>query len=67
MESRGNNGSVDLRCVDIDVLRRAVEIYLQLAYPNGVVPEAIRRRLEWPSCDDVDTLIHGPPFEKAGR
>ncbi|MFO0911254.1 MAG: hypothetical protein U0794_23435, partial [Isosphaeraceae bacterium] len=58
---------VDLRCVDIDVLRRAVEIYLQLAYPNGVVPEPVRRRLEWPSCDDVDTLIHGPPFEKAGR
>jgi hypothetical protein len=56
-----------MRSVELDVLRRAVEIYLQLAYPNGVVPDSIRRRLEWPAAHDADTLLGSPPFERAGK
>lgn len=50
-----------------DALRRAVDIYLGLAYPSGTVPEAVRRRLEWPETDRVEDLVARPPFEKAGK
>ena len=33
----------------IDVLRRAIEVYLGIAYPSGTLPEVVRRRLEWPA------------------
>ena len=32
----------------LDLLRAAVESYLNLAYPSGEIPEVVRRRLVWP-------------------
>ena len=32
----------------LDLLRRAVDVYLNLAYPSGEIPEVVRRRLVWP-------------------
>ena len=51
----------------IDVLRRAVEVYLGIAYPSGPLPEAVRRRLEWPADVDAATLLTRPPFERVGK
>jgi hypothetical protein len=57
----------DLSCLRIDVLRRAIEVYLGLAYPAGSPPEAVRRRLEWPADCDAATLLGRAPFEKVGK
>jgi len=51
----------------LDLLRRATEIYLSLAYPSGMVPEAVQRRLAWQEGCTVDGLLSGPPFERAGK
>jgi hypothetical protein len=51
----------------IDVLRRAIEVYLAHAYPSGQWPDAVRRRLEWPAEADAATLLTRPPFERAAK
>lgn len=51
----------------MDILRRAVDIYLALAYPEGPPPEAVRRRLAWPDGIDVATLLSRPPFEGTNK
>ena len=52
----------------IDVLRRAVEVYLGIAYPSGTPTEAVRRRLEWPAdATDASALLTRPPFERVGN
>ena len=42
-------------------LRRAVEIYLALAYPDDDVPEAVRRRLGWQDApaECLSDALHG--------
>src|SRR4051812_35629147 len=67
MEPRGPAEPPDLRSLRIDDLRKAVEVYLSLAYPSGPPPEAVRRRLEWPPAEDADALLGRPPFERAGK
>ncbi len=57
----------DLKTLRIDLLRRAVEIYLSIAYPQSNPPEVIRRRLEWESGVDPMALLSNPPFERANR
>ncbi len=57
----------DLHELRLDFLRRAVEVYLGIAYPAGQVPEAIRRRLNWPEGCTADELLSSPPFERAGK
>jgi hypothetical protein len=51
----------------IDVLRRAVEVYLGIAYEACTPPEVVRRRLEWPAEADASTLLTQAPFERAGK
>ncbi len=67
MEPTLAGGPGDLHGLRLDLLRRAVEIYLELAYSAGVVPEAVRRRLSWREDCAADDLLNGPPFEKAGK
>jgi hypothetical protein len=55
---------IDLSKLRIDDLRRAVAIYLELAYPSGELPEPVRRRLAWPEDVDVVRLTSGLPFER---
>jgi hypothetical protein len=57
----------ELRGLRLDLIRRAAEIYLTLAYPNGVTSEAVRRRLLWRDGCEADELLKAPPFEKVGK
>ena len=51
----------------IDVLRRAVEVYLGIAYEACTPSETVRRRLDWPAEADASTLLTKPPFERVGK
>jgi hypothetical protein len=60
-------GHDDLRGLRLDLLRNATEIYLRLAYPSGVVPEVVRRRLAWREGCAAEELMGVAPFERAGK
>jgi hypothetical protein len=60
----GPDGTDQLR---LDLLRTAVETYLKIAYPSGVFPEVVRRRLVWPEPLAIGDLLTKPPFERAGK
>jgi hypothetical protein len=60
-------GNDDLLGLRLDLLRRSAEIYLQLAYPSGVIPGPVTRRLTWPAGATAEQLLIGPPFERAGK
>jgi hypothetical protein len=49
------------------LLRRAVAIYLERAYPSGERPEAVARRLTWCDGGDEPLDLGKPPFERANR
>ena len=51
----------------LDTIRRAVAIYLQIAYPGGEPPPAVRRRLDWTAHADMGDLVRNPPFERVAR
>jgi hypothetical protein len=53
--------------VPLDALRRAIDLYLGIAYPTGVLPEAVRKRLAWDETLEADELLTHPPFEKVGK
>ena len=55
------------RACALDRLRRAVEIYLAIAYRGAEPPPAVRRRLDWTPGLDPDALLPGPPFERVGK
>ena len=57
----------DFRSVRLDGLRGAIDLYLAVAYPDGAIPEAVRKRLDWGAEADPDALLTRPPFEKVGR
>jgi hypothetical protein len=50
--------------VSLAELRRAAEIYLRVAYGEAAVPEAVGRRLEWPTDGDPAEVLGRPPFER---
>ncbi len=50
-----------------DTIRRAIAIYLDIAYPGVEPPAAVRRRLDWPADLDMGRLVRNPPFERVGR
>lgn len=66
MEPTTVAGHGDLHGLRLDLLRRATALYLELAYPEGNIPEAVRRRLEWRDDCSPTQLMSGPPFERAG-
>jgi hypothetical protein len=53
--------------VPLDALRRAIDLYLGIAYPTGVLPEAVRKRLAWDETLGADELLTHSPFEKVGK
>jgi hypothetical protein len=67
MEPTLATGHDDLRGLRLDLLRRASEIYVGLAYPAGVVPDVVQRRLAWREDCAADELLSAPPFERAGK
>jgi len=66
MEPPGPAEPQNLHDLRTEVLRRAVDIYLPLAYPDGGTPEAVRRRLAWDPAADAEVLLNKAPFERAG-
>jgi len=67
MVSPGHDEPNSLPGLRLETLRRAVDIYLGIAYPTSEPPAAVRRRLEWPAGVDASSLLAGPPFEKVGK
>ncbi|AMV40626.1 hypothetical protein [Planctomyces sp. SH-PL62] len=67
MEAPLDPGPVDVDAMRIDVLRRAVEIYLKHAYPTGEYPENVKRRISWGEGAPPRDLFAKPPFERAGK
>src|SRR5262249_21376838 len=67
MEPTRGAGHEDLRGLRLDLLRRAASLYLEVAYPSGMIPEIVRRRLEWREDLPADELLNKPPFERAGK
>jgi hypothetical protein len=67
MEPTLTGGQDHLHGLRLDWLRQAVGIYLNLAYPDGQVPDPVRNRLNWDENLPADELFSGPPFERAGK
>lgn len=67
MEPTNAAATDDLQRLRLDLLRQAVRLYLELAYPSGSVPEAVRRRLQWREGCSPSELLAEPPFERAGK
>ena len=67
MEPTTAAGHDDLHGLRLDLLRQAAGLYIDLAYPAGVVPEVVRRRLDWRGDCPAGELLAGPPFERAGK
>ncbi len=67
MASLGTEEPNSLQGLPIDLLRRAVEIYLGIAYPTSNPPPAVCRRLDWTPGLDTQDLLSGPPFERIGK
>lgn len=40
---------------------------MALSYPDGQIPPAVTKRLEWGEESDAETLLGKPPFERAGK
>jgi hypothetical protein len=67
MASPGDEEPNALQGLSLDLLRRAVEIYLVIAYTGSEPPPAVRRRLEWAPGLDASDLLSSPPFERVGK
>ncbi|MDG3007999.1 hypothetical protein [Paludisphaera mucosa] len=67
MEANPDSGPADVDAMRLDVLRRAVEVYLKVAYPSGDYPESVRRRTTWAEGLAPHELLAKPPFERAGK
>ena len=67
MEAPPDSGPVDIDAMRLDVLRRAVDVYLKVAYPSGEYPESVRRRASWAEGVPPHDLLGKPPFERAGK
>lgn len=51
----------------LSALRRATEIYLQVAYGDAPIPESVQNRLTWPTEGDSDEILGKAPFEKVAN
>ena len=63
----GMNVEGDLNALRMDEVRKAIEIYLSIAYSGVEAPESVRGRLRWPEEEVAATLLANPPFERVGR
>ena len=67
MEPSPGSGPDRMGGLRLDLLRTAVETYLQIAYPSGEIPEIVRRRLVWSEGLLAESMLSRPPFERAGK
>ena len=58
----------DFSHIRLDAVRSAIDLYLEIAYPDGaVIPASVRKRLDWDASLSPDLLLRRPPFEKVGE
>ena len=57
----------DLNALRMDEVRKAIDIYLSIAYSGVEAPESVRARLRWPEGESAAALLGRAPFEKVGR
>jgi hypothetical protein len=67
MEPTAGNTTNSLDGLRLDLLRKAVELYLSIAYADSDLPASIQRRLVWPEADSSQAMLAKPPFERAGK
>lgn len=67
MEAHPDSGPADVDAMRLDVLRRAIDVYLKVAYPSGEYPESVRRRTTWAEGPAPHELFAKPPFERTGK
>jgi hypothetical protein len=53
--------------VPLDALRRAIDLYLGIAYPSGNFPPAVCKRIDWDAAVGAEELLTHAPFEKVGK
>jgi hypothetical protein len=58
---------IDFVNVRLDEIRRAIDLYLGIAYDGSTIPDAVRRRLEWDPTKEANTLLTAAPFENVGK
>lgn len=57
----------DFHGVRLNELRRAIDLYLAIAYEDGKFPDSVRKRLDWDVSRDPGELLTHAPFEKVGK
>lgn len=53
--------------ISLSELRRATEIYLQVAYGDAPIPDRVQSRLAWPTDGDPDVILANLPFEQVAN
>jgi hypothetical protein len=53
--------------VRLDGLRRAIDLYLAVAYPTDSIPDPVRKRLDWDDSRSPEDLLTRAPFERVGK
>jgi hypothetical protein len=67
MEPIAGQPTDPLSGVRLDLLKKAVELYLAIAYADAPIPPLVQRRLAWPETAATHELFTRPPFERAGK
>ena len=67
MEPSGTQTQPPLPGIPLDLLRKGIDVYLEIAYPTGPPPESVRRRLAWPENTVAADLLSKPPFERVSK
>ena len=57
-----SNPASDVPRIDLDALRRAVKIYLALAYNGSEPPVVVHRRIDWPEGIECGDSVRRPPL-----
>jgi hypothetical protein len=64
--SSSDAGSPPFGRLELPTLRRAVALYLDRAYRDSSVPEAVKRRLNWADDTPASDVVTHPPFQRIG-
>ena len=67
MEPSSRSSSDEMSGLRFDLLKTAVDTYLQIAYSSSEIPEAVQRRLVWSEGPGTENSLTKPPFERAGK
>ena len=53
--------------LQVETLRRAATIYLEVAYGTTPIPSSVSKRLNWAEGIETTSLLNALPFEKVGN